>query len=166
MVHRRRRDLNQFGDLLSRQPNLKVLQGYGILHDRSETDDLVRRQHLPGKEFIALPPSGSFRYAGKLGITPDCSGVRIHPLDCLAVGPHESNEHVLALLQGVGSGDDYADRLTAQRRDIVCVPDNTNFALLDFIDPEWRCRPECGWDSCSAISSNLTLSDQAARSIW
>jgi hypothetical protein len=27
------------------------------------------------------------------------------------------------------------------------------------------CRPECGWDSCGAISSNVTLSDHAARSI-
>jgi hypothetical protein len=27
------------------------------------------------------------------------------------------------------------------------------------------CRPECGWNFCGAISSNLKLADQAATSI-
>ena len=39
------------------------------------------------------------------------------------------------------------------------------FPLVNFLDPRSWCRPACGWNLRGAISGNLKLSDQAARSI-
>src|SRR5262249_56198158 len=91
-----RRNLNQFADLPFRQWRLKISRGYRLLHDGIETDDLVRRQHVLGEEFIAQALGESFRYASELGVTFEHVRGGIHPVNGLAIGLQEACKRILA----------------------------------------------------------------------
>src|SRR5262249_3899542 len=110
-----RRNLNQFGDLPLRQGRLNISRGYRLFHDRIETDDPVRRQHVLGEELIAQALSESFRYASELGVTFECSRVGIHPVNGLAIGLHETRNNILAFLQRVDIGVTDSDRVASDR---------------------------------------------------
>src|SRR6516225_5835246 len=92
----KRGNLDQLADLPFRQGRLQISRGYRLLHDRIETDDPVRRQHVLREEFIAQPLSESFRYASELGVTFERVRAGIHPVDGLAIGLHEACKNILA----------------------------------------------------------------------
>src|SRR5262249_42563037 len=136
-----RRNLNQFCDLRFRQWRLNIPRGYRLFHDRIETDDPVRRQHVLGVEFIAQAPGESFRYASELGVAFERRGIGIHPVNGLAIGLHKACKNILAFLQSVHIGDHDADGVASDGGNVACSRHDADFSLLDGLEPEWGLCP-------------------------
>src|SRR5262249_57437092 len=94
-----------------------------------------------GKDLVARALGDTFRYAGELGVTLERGGIGIHPVDALAIGPHEASEHILTLLQHIRVGNEHTDRVAPDRGNVGCSRHNTDFAFLHGVDPQWRLTP-------------------------
>src|SRR5215469_12491193 len=153
----RRGNLDQLADLPFRQWRLQISRGYRLLHDRVETDDPVRRQHLLLEEFIAQALSESFRYARELGVTFERVRAGIHPVNGLAIGLHEACKNILAFLQRVHIGNQHADGVASDGANVACSRHNTDLPLLDGLHPKWGLCP-ANVDAAPPIAVGRALS--------
>jgi len=108
-------------------------------HDQIDAHNLVWRQDGFGK--IVITNALRLRLdARKLRICLERRRIGIHPVDGFAVGPHVSDDRILAVLQSLLVGNYKPNRLFLENR-ILARGDLTDFFAVELIEAKWRRRP-------------------------
>src|SRR5262245_54439458 len=137
----RRRDLDELGELRLRQRRVDEFELDRIALDARHVLHLVGLQRLLGVKFFDQARDQIPVELHLLRIHVDRLGIRVHPVDRLAVARNETQDRVFLVLQRIRVDDDGAHRLPAQRRRLVAADENADFAFLELLHAERRGRP-------------------------
>src|SRR5260370_40627401 len=136
-----RRNTDQLRELLARQRRGSVFEPDRIGVDGIDADDGVGIERGLGIEAVASTAYGRFADPHERGIVPEALGIGVHPVDGLAIAPHEAIDRRLSRLQSRRIGDEDPDGLVLERSRIVAVGDDADFPLVDEVEAEGRPRP-------------------------
>src|SRR5262249_59945810 len=76
-----------------------------------------------------------------LGVHRDRVGIRIHPIDGLAIALDETHDRVALAFERIGVDDDGSHRLPAQRRRVTAADEDADLSLFELLHAERRGGP-------------------------
>src|SRR5262245_44322771 len=140
-LFRPRRDLDELGKLFFGQRRIDELELDRVPLNPRHVLHLVRLQCLFRLKFLDRVCDQVRIELHLLGIHRNRLGIRIHPIDGLAIALDEPHDRVPLALQRFGVDDDRSHRLPAQRRCIAAADEDADLSFLELLHAEWRCGP-------------------------
>src|SRR5262245_53204253 len=135
-LFRARRNLDELGELFFAQWRIDEFELDRVPLNPCHVLHLVRLQRLFWLKFLDRVCDQILIQFHPLGIHRDRLGIRVHPIDGLAVALGKTHDRVVLILQRFGVDDDGSHRLSTQRRCVAATDENSDLSFFELLHAE------------------------------